>query len=68
MTIQNLIQTKAPKFHLYEAVEVKWNSRYLATRVVRRWLDWDKGAWWYEVAGQPGQFPENALEGRDADD
>jgi hypothetical protein len=68
MTTQNRVQAKAPKFDLYEAVDVAWNDQYFATRVVRRWLDWDNDAWWYEVAGQPGQFPESALEVCDADD
>ena len=68
MATQNPTQVKPPQFDLYEAVEVAWNGQYLAARVVRRWLDWDNGTWWYEVAGQPGKFPEGALEVCDADD
>jgi len=43
------IQTRAPRFELYEPVTLHWNNQDRPTKVVRRWLDINDGAegyWW----------------------
>ncbi|MGF1566871.1 MAG: hypothetical protein ACFCVD_02150 [Nodosilinea sp.] len=66
--MQSTIQAKAPRFELFEDVRLFWNEQQLATRIVRRWLDWDDDCWWYEVAGNSSHVPETVLGVRHADD
>jgi hypothetical protein len=59
----NTINIKSPRFDLYEMVFLYWNGRQHQTKVVRRWLDFDDGCWWYKLSLDERQlYPEYAME------
>jgi hypothetical protein len=50
LTKGETVNIPAPKFGLYESVNLYWNEREIATSIVARWYDFDHGSWWYKVA------------------
>jgi hypothetical protein len=44
------VNIPAPKFGLYESVNLYWNEREIATSIVARWYDFDHRLWWYKVS------------------
>lgn len=58
------IEIPAPKFDLYEEVVIFWNERELPGKIVKRWLDLDKGFYWYQIHASDRLYPENVVVAR----
>ncbi|GAC1456914.1 MAG: hypothetical protein NVS2B14_00280 [Chamaesiphon sp.] len=59
------IEIPAPRFDQYQFVTLYWNDEVRATKVVRRWYDFDDGYWWYVLNGDDRFYPGSVLEERE---
>lgn len=58
-----LITIKAPKYDMYEFVELHWNGAVSLTKIVGQWYRAKDETWLYETTVNTERlFPENAFE------
>ncbi|MEL7406322.1 MAG: hypothetical protein AAFN00_05090 [Cyanobacteria bacterium J06558_2] len=62
MSDTNLISIPAPRFALYESVNLSWNGEH-KTQIVARWYDLDDGCWSYKCKnmGDEQFYPESMI-------
>ncbi len=61
LTEGETVNIPAPKFVLYESVNLHWNEREKATSIVARWYDFDDRTWWYKVANDERFYSGDVL-------
>jgi hypothetical protein len=61
LTEGETVNIPAPKFVLYESVNLHWNEREKATSIVARWYDFDDRSWWYRVSNDEQFYSGDVL-------
>jgi hypothetical protein len=61
LTEGETVNIPAPKFFLYESVNLYWNEREIATSIVARWYDFDHQSWWYKVSNDERFYSGDVL-------
>jgi hypothetical protein len=61
LTEGETVNIPAPKFGLYESINLYWNEREIATSIVARWYDFDHRSWWYKVSNDERFYSGDVL-------